>query len=133
MFGAPSRFSGPIANGVGAHYRELDIAARVEGATPHGLIQIMLDELLKAIDTLRAADRAGGRLPAVQSRALSILHGLEAGLDFETGGEIARSLAKIYREARRLIGQQQGPARGPGLEQARTMLAEIAAAWAAIA
>ena len=132
MFGAPTRFAGPVANGIGAHYRELDIAARVEGASPHGLIQIMLDEALKAIDTLRAIDRAGGHLPGVQSRTLSILHGLEAGLDFEKGGEIARSLATIYREARRLIGQPQGPARGPGLEQARTMLAEIAAAWSAI-
>lgn len=133
MFGAPSRFTGPIANGIGAHYRDVDVAARVEGATPHGLISILLDELLRAIDTLRAAERAGGRLPAVQSRALSILHGLEAGLDFEKGGEIARSLAAIYREARRLVGMAHGPPRAPALDQAHVMLGEIASAWATLA
>ena len=133
MFGAPSRFSGPLAGGIGAHYRDLDVQARVEGASPHGLVQILYDELLKALDALRAAEHAGTRLPTVHSRALSILAGLETGLDTQRGGEVSRTLRAIYREARRLLGTAYGPARAAALDQARAMMAEIAAAWGAIA
>jgi flagellar protein FliS len=56
---------------------------------------------------------------------------LETGLDMDKGGEIALSLAKIYREARRLIGLS-GTGRDEALQQARTMLADVAGAWAAI-
>ena len=132
MFGAPPRFAGPLAGGIGAHYRDLDVAARVEGASPHGLVQILYDELLKALDTLRAAERAGTRAPVVQSRALSVVAGLEAGLDASRGGEVARTLRAVYRETRRLIGTPHGANRA-ALDQARAMVAEIAAAWSAIA
>lgn len=131
MFGAPSRYAGP---GAGARYRDVDVAARVEGASPHGLILIMFEELLKGLDSLAAAERAGdrGRAAPIQSRALSILHGLEAGLDFDRGGEIAQSLAKIYREARRLVSLPHSQDRAAGLAQARTMIADIASAWMSI-
>ncbi len=131
MFGAPSRYAGPIANGVGSHYRDLDIAARVGGASPHGLIQILFDEAMRAIDTLAAVERSGGRLPAVQSRAMLVLHGLETGLDHDKGGSLAATLAAVYREARRLLATQ-GSGRAAALGQARTILGEVSTAWAAI-
>jgi flagellar protein FliS len=129
MFGAPSRYGAATA----ARYRTVDVNARVEGATPHQLIMILFEELMKALDSLRAAEAAGdrGRAAPLQSRSLSILHGLETGLDMDKGGEIALSLAKIYREARRLIGLS-GTSRDEALQQARTMLADVAGAWAAI-
>jgi flagellar protein FliS len=129
MFGAPSRYGGNTA----ARYRAVDVNARVEGASPHQLIVILFEELMKALDSLRAAEAAGDRCRAapLQSRALSILHGLETGLDMEKGGEIAKSLAKIYREARRLIAIP-GAGRDTALEQARAMLSDVAGAWAAI-
>ena len=129
MFGAPSRYGAP-----GARYRDVDVAARVEGASPHGLIMIMFEELLKGLDTLRAAERTGDGLRhgAVQSRAISILHGLESGLDYDKGGEIAANLGRIYREARRLIATPAGPDRAPALDSARAMLGDIAGAWASI-
>jgi flagellar secretion chaperone FliS len=129
MFGAPSRYGAATA----ARYRSVDVNMRVEGATPHQLITILFEELLKALDSLRAAEAAGDRNRAapLQSRALSILHGLETGLDMQKGGEIALSLAKIYREARRLLGIQ-GTTRDEALTQARVMLADIAGVWATI-
>jgi flagellar protein FliS len=128
MFNAPSRQFRAFAR-----YQDVDVAARVEGATPHALIAILLEELLKAIDTAAAADRSGdfARVSASRSRATSLLHGLEEGLDFDKGGEIAKSLATIYREARRLLGVM-GVDRQNALTQARTMIADIAGAWGAI-
>ncbi|WP_420141872.1 flagellar export chaperone FliS [Sphingomonas sp.] len=129
MFGAPSRYAAP-----GARYRDIDVSARVEGASPHGLVQILFDELQKGLETLRAAEASGdfARRNAAQARVTSILHGLEASLDYQKGGEIAANLGKIYREGRRLIATV-GPARAEALAEARTMLGEIAAAWTAIA
>ncbi|QJU57324.1 flagellar protein FliS [Sphingomonas sp. AP4-R1] len=129
MFGASSRYGAATA----ARYRTVDVNARVEGASPHQLIVILFEELMKALDSLRAAEAAGdrGRAAPLQSRALSILHGLETGLDMDKGGEIAVSLAKIYREARRLV-TIPGAGRDTALEQARAMLADVAGAWSAI-
>lgn len=129
MFGAPSRYAAP-----GARYREIDVAARVQGATPHGLIQIMFDELLKGLDTLAAAEAARdlARRNAAQARAISLLHGLETSLDYARGGEIADNLGRIYREARRLLGPTAGMERNAAIGQARDMLSTISGAWEAI-
>jgi flagellar protein FliS len=125
MFNAPSRQYRAYAR-----YQDVDVAARVEGATPHALIAILFDELLKAIDLIAAADRSEDyvRITAAKSRALSLLHGLEDGLDFERGGEMARTLGTIYREGRRLLAIS-GPERQPALAQARAMIEEISSAW----
>ena len=118
-----------------ARYQSVDLSSRIEGASPHGLVAILLEELLKALDAMSVAwarkdfTQRGAR----QSRALSILHGLEGSLDHEHGGEVAESLATIYGEARRLViaaGRNNDPAQ---LSRAREMLAEISSAWDAIA
>jgi flagellar protein FliS len=129
MFGAPSRYAAPSAR-----YREIDVAARVQGATPHGLIQIMFEETLKGLDTLAAAEATQDlpRRNAAQARAVSLLHGLESSLDFTRGGEIAENLGRIYREARRLLGPTPGMERGTAIAQARDMLSTISGAWEAI-
>src|SRR3546814_18406467 len=83
-----------------ARYQSIDMTSRIEGASPHGLVAILFDELLKALDAMTAAIRRGdlGQRGTRQARALSILHGLEASLDFEKGGAIADGLAaKIGR------------------------------------
>lgn len=129
MFGAPSRYSAP-----GARYRDIDVAARVEGATPHGLVMIMFDELLKGLDTLGAAEAAQdqARRNAALARVVSLLHGLESSLDYKRGGEIAENLGRIYREARRLLGPAPGIDRSTALIQARDMLTTVCGAWEAI-
>jgi flagellar protein FliS len=129
MFGAPSRYSAP-----GARYRDIEVAARVEGATPHGLILIMFDELLKGIDTLQALEAMAepARRNAAHARVISLLHGLETSLDYQRGGEIADNLGRIYREARRLLGPTPGMERATALAQARDMLTTVSSAWEAI-
>lgn len=129
MFGSPSRYSAP-----GARYRDIEVAARVEGATPHGLVMIMFDELLKGLDALGAAEAAQdqARRNAALARAVSLLHGLESALDYKRGGEIAENLGRIYREARRLLGPAPGIDRSAALTQARDMLTTVSGAWEAI-
>lgn len=129
MFGSPSRYGAP-----GARYRDIDVAARVEGATQHGLVAIMFEEILKGLGTMQAAETANdlARRNAAQARVVSLLHGLESALDYARGGEIAQNLGRIYREARRLLGPSPGIDRQGALTQVRDMIGTVAGAWEAI-
>ena len=117
-----------------ASYQNVDLSTRVEGATPHQLIALLFEEALVAIDAMTAAAqrRDYGRVASSQARALSIIGGLQASLDMERGGELARNLADVYREASRLILTGGRASEPLFVTQARTMLAEIASAWNAI-
>ncbi|MGE4323258.1 MAG: flagellar export chaperone FliS [Sphingobium sp.] len=112
-------------------YAAVHSGSRIEGATPHALVRILFDELLLALDTAALAERSGDRVKVSdkQARAMSILFALESSLDHDKGGDIAAGLARIYREARRLLllGARDKVA-GP-VEQARAMVGEIAEAW----
>jgi flagellar protein FliS len=120
--------------GAKARYRSVDLVSQIEGASPHRLVQIMFDELLKALDALTVAVRRRdlSQRAQRQSRALAILNGLETSLDFEKGGEIAASLASIYRQARRALIDACRVDDGAAIERVRQQLGEIAGAWAAI-
>jgi flagellar protein FliS len=117
-----------------ARYQSVDISSRIEGATPHQLVQIMYEELLKALDAMAFATSRGDYVQRGehQSKVLAVLIGLETSLDFDKGGQIAVDLVAIYREARRLViaGGREGDARL--VMQAREMIQEISSAWDAI-
>lgn len=112
-------------------YQNVDLTSRIESASPHGLVAILFDELLKSLDAMSAAARRRdfGQRGMKQSRALSILHGLEGSLDYDTGGEIAQSLATIYAESRRLIIAAGRDNDADLIARAREMLDQIASAW----
>lgn len=120
--------------GAGARYRDIEMTSRIDGASPHRLIAILFEELLRAIDAAKVAmeRQDQGRLADKQARALSILQALEASLDVEKGGEIATNLSAIYREGRRLLTTGTREKRPELIAQARTMLADIASAWDSI-
>lgn len=117
-----------------ARYQSVDISSRIEGATPHRLVQIMYEELLKALDAMAFATARGDYVQRGehQSKVLAILTGLETSLDFDKGGQIAVDLVAIYREARRLVvaGGRDGDAKL--VTQTRDMIQEISNAWDAI-
>lgn len=112
-------------------YAAVDNGSKVEGATPHQLVKILFDELLLALDAASLACRNGDqRLVAdKQTRALAILHALESSLDFDKGGDIAYSLAIVYREVRRLTINAVQDNTPDDLGAARALVAEIAGAW----
>lgn len=117
-----------------ARYQDVDVGSRIEGATPHQLVAVMFEELLKSLDAMAVAAQRRDllRRGRCQSRALAILKGLETSLDFENGGDIAEGLASIYREATRLILAGGKANDAAAVAAAREMVGEIASAWDAI-
>jgi flagellar protein FliS len=122
MYRAGSHFGG-----AGARYRNIENQSRVEGASPHKLIAILFEELLRSVDATQLAVERGDL--ARQARALSILQALDASLDMERGGEVAANLAKIYRHARKLIAGGTRDKKPELVARARDMLGDIAGAW----
>ena len=81
---------------------------------PHQLVQIMYEELLKALDAMAFATARGDYVQRGehQSKALAILTGLETSLDFDKGG-------RDRRRARRHL--PRGAAAGRRRRAARAM------------
>jgi flagellar secretion chaperone FliS len=110
-------------------YRHLDLSSRMASASPHELVSILYDSLNTALATAVTAHGAGkSAMVTIQlGRARSILSALEAGLDFDNGGEMAKTLATIYRSMqRRLSDVFEYPA---ALDEVRSGVTEIADSW----
>ncbi len=121
----------PLKLDAAKSYRNVDLSSRIEGASAHALVAILFEELLKSMDALIVLMRRGdwAQRAARQGRTLSILQGLETSLDFDKGGDIARDLALVYREARRMVMEGSRTNDLPKIEQARAMIGEINSAW----
>jgi flagellar secretion chaperone FliS len=116
-------------------YRMLELAGRVEAAGPHGLVAILYEELLRALDVMAAALKREQPAPQAldAARATAILIALHASLDSENGGTVADSLAHVYRAmlgtVRRVIANQDATK----LAELREGVKTIADAWNALA
>jgi flagellar secretion chaperone FliS len=124
-----------VMNGAKLRYQSVDLESRILAASPHQLITILFEELNKALEILVAAQKAGNRAKSIdkQARASNILLALETSLDFRQGGELAINLARVYREARRLVTVGGRTGATEMVEQARAMMSDIIEAWEAIA
>lgn len=113
-------------------YREIDLAGRTAGADGAALVQLLYEELGQALRV--AAWAAERREYATKServtRATAILFALEAGLDFEKGGQVAETLAKFYAGCRREIVRASIGHEGKPFLDVAASCAEIAGAWA---
>lgn len=123
-----------FAGAAGRRYAAVHAGSRIESASPHGLVKILFDELLLAMDAAALAQdqRDQVKVNDKHSRAMAILHALETSLDFERGGDIAIGLAQIYREARRLMLLSIQNHSSAETRKAREIVGEIADAWAKI-
>lgn len=112
-------------------YRRIDLAGRTATADGPALVQLLYAELCQALRA--AAFAAEQRQFAVKServtRATAILFALEAGLDFEAGGAVSETLAKVYAGARRQVLDASLGTDGAPFRAVADTLDEIAGAW----
>lgn len=88
-----------------ATYRKIDIVGRTGEADPYQLVQLMYEELGRALRAAASAveqDNAAVRADKV-TRAISILFALEAGLDHDRAPDLSKTLGGLYRGARRTV------------------------------
>jgi flagellar protein FliS len=116
-------------------YSQNAVQAGIESASPHRLIQMLMEGALAKIAVARGhMERGEIRDKGEQiGCAISILEGLKASLDHDKGGDIARNLEDLYiYMERRLIESNRGNDVGL-LDEVSDLLRQIKEAWDAIA
>lgn len=117
-----------------SQYKQVGAQTGVESATPHRLIQMLLEGALEKINLAKGYMQRGDvALKGTHiSWAISIIDGLRMSLDKEAGGEIAANLDALYDYmGRRLVeaNLNNDPAI---LAEISGLLLEIKSAWDAI-
>jgi flagellar protein FliS len=128
------RYATRLGSDPAATYRQIDVVGKTAEADPQQLVELLYDELIHALRTLAwATEHRQFKVKSDKAtRATAILFALEAGLDFDQGGAVAQTLARLYQGARaQVIRASTGHDPAPFLDVA-TNLEEIAAAWRSI-
>ena len=115
-------------------YRQAEQDFLVEGSDGHGLVQLLFNELLVAIEETSISielDDLAARSES-SSKALSILYVLNSSLDFEKGGEVALSLEQLYGWSRRQLIEAIKENSRERVANVYSSIADIADAWASI-
>ena len=128
------RYATALARDPAATYRQIDVAGRTSGQDAHALVDLMYKECVAALRAAAWALEMGQ--PTVKSerlsRATAVLFALEAGLDFELGGQVSRTLATLYHGLRQqILGASLGRDPAP-LRDAADSLEDIAGAWSMV-
>lgn len=113
------------------HYRTLDLQSRVASASPHGLVGLLYEQLLRSLDLVIARHAQGKAIAgnAHLAKALSIIVALEHSLDFKSGGDLAPVLNRIYRSAAQSLGEAAKKDEVGKIEEVRDAISDIAYAW----
>lgn len=115
-------------------YKSLELQTRVDTATPHELIELLLQGARTHIAT------AQGNIQRNQikekgehiGKALSIVEGLKTSLNQEQGGEIAINLHRLYDYVQHILLKANINNDEDLLAQSNLLLSEVHQAWQAI-
>lgn len=115
-------------------YHQVGVHAKVADATPHELVQMLLDGAIARIAAAKGAMQAGetARKGDLIGRAIGMVDGLRTGLDLSQGTELAANLEALYDYmGRRLL--EANLRNDPGaLDEVASLLRELQAGWRAI-
>lgn len=112
-------------------YLSADLERQVATANPHQLVLIMfnglMDELVRAkshIQAKRFEEKA-----ASINRCIDILNALSSALNYEQGGELAKTLASLYDYCVRCLYEASHQMAVDKLQEVELILSEIEAGW----
>ena len=119
---------------VSNQYKSIELQTRIDTASPHELIELLLQGARSHIAT------AQGNIQRNQikdkgehiGKAISIVEGLKSSLNQDQGGEIAINLLKIYDYIQHILLKANLNNDEDLLAQSNMLLAEIHQAWQAI-
>jgi flagellar protein FliS len=115
-------------------YNQVRAHVQTEGASPHRLIQILMEG---ALEKIRAAKGLIERRDIPEkirniNWALSLIDGLRHSLDMENGGEIARNLESLYDYMQRRLIVANAENDPSILDEVVSLMLEIKSAWDAV-
>lgn len=114
-----------------AQYARVNTVSAVEDASPHRLIQLLLDGALERITVARRALESGqvaARGTAI-GKTVDIVSALRSSLNFEAGGEVAANLEALYDYVERRLLQANLEASETMLDECARLLHEVKEGW----
>jgi len=116
-------------------YSQNAVQAGIESASPHRLIQMLMEGAMARIATAKGhMERREIRDKGEQiGCAISIIEGLKASLDHDKGGEIARNLEDLYIYMERRLIEANRDNNPCLLDEVSDLFRQIKEAWDAIA
>jgi flagellar protein FliS len=117
-----------------ARYAQVAGGAEVAYASPHRLVQMLMEAALDkiAIATGQASRRDFEAKGKSITWAVSIINGLRGSLNLEEGGDIARNLDDLYDYMVRRLLDANAASDPLILEEVAGLLGEVKAGWDAI-
>lgn len=115
-------------------YQQTSVHSGVMDASPHRLIQMLLDGALSRILSAKGALRQNDIAKKGEQigSAISIVDGLKASLDFKQGGDISKNLDALYEYINHILLQANIKSDEALLDEAGKLLSQIKMGWDAI-
>lgn len=115
-------------------YNQNAVHTGVEAASPHRLIQMLMEG---ALDRIAAAkghmERGEFELKGTQiNNAIAILDGLKSSLDMDKGGDISRNLEDLYIYMTRRLFEAHAGNDSTLLDEVADLVKQIKSAWDSI-
>ena len=115
-------------------YQQTRVHGGVMDASPHRLIQMLLDGAISRILSAKASLKQKNIAKKGEQigNAISIIEGLRASLDFKVGGELSENLDALYEYIAGILLQANIQDDVALLDEAGKLLSEIKMGWDAI-
>jgi len=116
-------------------YKQVNVHSMVEGASPHRLIQMLMEGALEKMHIARGLMEEGRLGPKAEhiTWTISIIDGLRISLDKDVGGEIAQNLEDLYDYMVRRLVEANLKNDAAIIDEVSDLLKQIKEAWDAIA
>ena len=115
-------------------YKNNNVQGAIESATPHRLIQMLMEGALSKLASAKGfMDRGDiARKGEHISWAMSIIDGLKLSLDKSVGGELVQNLEDLYDYMNRRLLQANLHNKQEYIDEVMGLLTEIKSGWDAI-
>lgn len=114
-----------------SQYQQVNTAAAAEGASPHRLIQMLmqgcLQRLAEAKGALKRADVSAKGLAI--SKAINIIHGLQASLNKEVPNSLPQQLDALYDYMQRRLLEANLNNSEPLLDEVVDLMRKVKEGW----
>ena len=124
----------PSEQGAASQYASVGTQTGVSEASPHRLIQMLLDGALDKIAKARGAMQRNAYAEKGNhiTSACSIIIGLRSSLDLEAGGELAANLDSLYEYMFRRLMEAHAANDEAALDEVSSLVREIKSGWDAL-
>ncbi|MBF6622143.1 MAG: flagellar export chaperone FliS [Pseudomonas stutzeri] len=116
-------------------YQQVGVQAQVTEASPHRLIQMLMQGGLDRIYQAKGAIEFGriAEKGELIGKAIAIIGGLREALDHEAGGEIAQNLDRLYEYMIMRLTEANRKSDPAPLAEVAGLLLEVKSGWDGIA